>query len=115
MPSVPLSTEKTSVRRLLVATVNIPVAASAVTLASLINSFLTANSEDITFVVGFKVTSKLSDKVTDRPAIVIGHSVAQCISFYDVAVECFPPVVDTSIYIGAPVAITGAVVEIYLK
>lgn len=115
MPNVPLSTEKTSVRRLLVATVNIPVASSAVTLASLISSFLTANDEAIESVVGFKFTSKLNDKATDRPAIVIGHSVAQCLSFYDVAVECFPPVVDTSIRVGAPVAITGAVLEIYLK
>jgi hypothetical protein len=110
------SSQLVSVRRLIAASVTIPAVASAVSIASLVASALSTAGESDTQVVGWRISDHLADRTTKRPAVCIGHTVATCISAYAQDVEVFPPVCDTEVVVGGIAgAITGAVIEVYLK
>lgn len=102
------STEKTNLRRLVVATVTVLTAGS--TVSALIATALAAAGEGESSVAGWWINPKLSDGTTDRPLVTINGSP------YAAGVEVNPPVLDTTVVVAAPGGNqANVVIEVYLK
>ena len=102
--------------RVVVLPIAIPAVGSAVTLRSLIATPLAAAGFGVGAVMGWRISPILADRVTQRPAMSIGHSLVDCVSTYALAatVEC--PTTDVDVFVGGVAgAIANAVVELHIK
>lgn len=102
------STEKTNLRKMVVATVTVPAAGS--TVASLINASLAAAGVSDDLVAGWWVNPVLANGSTDRPLITANGSP------YKAGVEVNPPTCDTSVILASPGGDqANVVIEVYIK
>ena len=102
------STEKTNLRKLVVATVTVLTTGS--TVSALIGTALAAAGESDSLVAGWWINPCLADGVTDRPLVTVNGSP------YRAGVEVNPPVLDTSVIVAAPGGNqANVVIEVYLK
>lgn len=101
------STEKTNLRKLVVATVTVLAAGS--TVEALIGTALAAAGESNSLVAGWWINPKLANGSTDRPLVFINGSP------YAAGVEVNPPVLDTTVIVSAASNQANVVIEVYLK